>query len=870
MSSVVRKAPIGGIFPADGAGNDLVGPDLPRCGSTVLHDIVDWCERTPGAVAVVDSTGRSATYHDLVARALATADGLIGPGTLIGVCVGRSVDVVIAMLAVQLAGGAYVPLDPASPEDHLGVILDSVELSGVLADDDNRDRFALPVPIATGSSYGPEETVALARRRLNDIAARDDAYVIFTSDSAGRLRGVAASHANLAASTAARRVTYAEAPRRFLLTSSIEFDSSIVGLIWPLVSGGTIVLPGEDEVHDVNRLADVIERHGVTHLLMVPSLYEALLIRACDRLGTLRTSIVAGEPCTPNVAALHRSVLASIPLFDEYGPTEATVWSSVHCVTDDDRASVPIGGPIAGVRLRVADAAGAANPTGVAGELLISGATVTNGYVNDVNATTERFFEIGGFRWYRTGDLVRVNDRGLLEFVGPIGDGLNVGGVWLEPAEIEAVLTARPEIAAAVVVLSADARGLLVAHVEAECVDEAELRENLTELFPVTHVPDRIVPHDHLPRTSHGKLDRAAAAQLAVEPSARSAPFASTAAPVDELVAIWQRVLGRSDIFPDTDYFAAGGDSLAAVEVVAATEDLVGRRVTTRVLLDGRTPAGIAALLASNVPAAGVAAPGGAHLVTMQKGEAGEPLVVLASAQDNVFGYRALIDQLPNGVRVLALCAAEALNDELLTTIDALSGEFERLLIEEAVEDLDRPMTLLGYSASGVVAYDLAARLRERRINVERVAMVDTHFPGAEQHVWSNRWWKYKSLTTPGALLGEASITARRRLEKYASSIGRRLLQYSGSSVPDARKPTLTGDLQPDASAYRPTPGDIPVVMYAAATTNPDRTYHGWRSVADVEVVLVEGRHRGYQSIMGADCVHHIAADFASRVAPVA
>ncbi len=162
MSSVVRKAPIGGIFPADGAGNDLVGPDLPRCGSTVLHDIVDWCERTPGAVAVVDSTGRSATYHDLVARALATADGLIGPGTLIGVCVGRSVDVVIAMLAVQLAGGAYVPLDPASPEDHLGVILDSVELSGVLADDDNRDRFALPVPIATGSSYGPEETVALS------------------------------------------------------------------------------------------------------------------------------------------------------------------------------------------------------------------------------------------------------------------------------------------------------------------------------------------------------------------------------------------------------------------------------------------------------------------------------------------------------------------------------------------------------------------------------------------------------------------------------------------------------------------------------------------------------------------------------------
>jgi len=134
------------------------------------------------------------------------------------------------------------------------------------------------------------------------------------------------SHANLAASTAARRVTYAEAPSRFLLTSSIGFDSSIVGLFWPLVSGGAIVLPGEDDVHDVDRLADVIERHGVTHLLMVPSLYRALITRAPGRLGSLRTAIVAGEACAPDVAALHRSVLASIPLFDEYGPTEATVW----------------------------------------------------------------------------------------------------------------------------------------------------------------------------------------------------------------------------------------------------------------------------------------------------------------------------------------------------------------------------------------------------------------------------------------------------------------------------------------------------------------------------------------------------------------
>ena len=305
------------------------------------------------------------------------------------------------------------------------------------------------------------------------------------------------------------------------------------------------------------------------------------------------------------------------------------------------------------------------------------------------------------------------------------------------------MLTASPAIAAAVVVQSADGRRRLVAHVEADHVDEAELRRDLAALLPATHVPNRIVAHDHLPRTSHGKLDRAAAAQLAVELPPRSTPFDPTGRLVDELVTIWQRVLGRSDIGPETDYFEAGGDSLAAVEIVSATEDLVGRRTTIRVLLDGRTPAGIASLLAPEVPIAGPAVSGGTHLVTMQTGAADGPLVVFTAAWDDVFGYRALVDQLPDEVRVVALSAAEASSDELLTTVDGLSEAFERLLLDEAADDLERPITVLGWSTGGVVAYDLGTRLRARGLSVERVALVDTFFPGAEQHLWSNRWRKY-------------------------------------------------------------------------------------------------------------------------------
>ena len=440
-------------------GVDLVGPELPRTSPTVLHEVVDWCERAPDAPAVIDATGRTTTYHELLARALATADGLDGEGGLYGVCVGRSVDMVVAILAVQLSGAAYVPIDPDSPSERLKSIVGSVRLAGVVSDDANHGRFERPVPVAVGSSLGPTDAVALARQRLSRIDAADGAYVIFTSGSTGIPRGVQVSHHNLAVSTATRRVTYDHSPRRFLLTSSIGFDSSIVGLFWPLASGGTIVVPSDGDVHDVDQLVDHIANREVTHLLMVPSLYRALLARGGDRLGSLEVAIVAGEACTPDVAALHRATLGSIPLYDEYGPTETSVWASVHEVTVDDVATIPIGRPIAGVTLRIADRTGAHVPVGVAGELMISGPTVTAGYIDDTAATNDRFIELDGRRWYRTGDLVRLDDRGLVEYLGRLDDQVNVGGVRIEPAEIEAILTSRREIAEAVVIPSSALRG---------------------------------------------------------------------------------------------------------------------------------------------------------------------------------------------------------------------------------------------------------------------------------------------------------------------------------------------------------------------------------------------------------------------------
>ena len=252
----------------------------------------------------------------------------------------------------------------------------------------------------------------------------------------------------------------------------------------------------------------------------------------------------------------------------------------------------------------------------------------------------------------------------------------------------------------------------------------------------------------------------------------------------------------------------------------------------------------------------------------MQTGSPSGPVVIYTAAWDDVFGYRAMTDALPDDVRVLAVSAADLPPGEVVSTIDALSALFEEALVGVAADDLSRPLTLLGWSTAGVVAYDLADRLTRRGCVVERVAMVDTYFPGEEQHLWSNRWWKYKSLATPSAFAGEVKKFATRRSQAVAKKVGTRLLRYAGTDVPAGPERTSVGGVPLEAFTYRPASSRIPVLLYAASTTNPDRTYRAWRRVAEVEVVPVEGRHRGYLSIMGADRVHHITDDLTHRLHP--
>lgn len=435
-----------------------------------IQELFEQCAMESPAALAVTFNDQLLDYQTLDRRANQLANLLLDRGIQDQACIpifmDRSADAVVAILAVLKAGAAYVPIDASFPDKRLDFVLDDM----APADSEEGKHSTL---IIAHSSLGnrlsgknvdvlciDDEGITLAdyppTRPAVTISPDDLAYVIYTSGSTGRPKGVMVTHANLLNSTLARTHHYPEAVSAYLVLSSFATDSSVAGIFWTLCSGGLLVLPQGRQEQDVNRLCSLIAEHRVSHLLAVPSLYRLILENADTwLLASVRAVLVAGEACTTAVVRQHRDMLPDVALYNEYGPTECTVWATLARL-DQQRGEVTIGGPIANTQVYILDDAMRPLAVGVAGELCIGGSGVARGYLNSTQETASRFVENpfandNTSRLYRTGDRARYRVDGAIEILGRVDNQIKIRGYRVEPEEIESALASHPAISEAAV-----------------------------------------------------------------------------------------------------------------------------------------------------------------------------------------------------------------------------------------------------------------------------------------------------------------------------------------------------------------------------------------------------------------------------------
>ena len=570
-----------------------------------IHELVEaQVERTPEAVAVLFEH-RQLTYRELNARANQLAHYLqkqgVGPEVRVGVCMERSLEMVVGLLGVLKAGGTYVPLDAAYPQERLAFMLEDTQAPVLLTQKELIP--GLPKNAAHMlclDADGPTLAQESEENVYSEVTADNLAYVIYTSGSTGQPKGVMIAHKSLVNYICWFNDTVLRQTRHSLpLVTKLTFDASLKQLFAPLLLGNPVWLPPNKVVSDPVVLLQALRTRSKVMLNCVPSLWEVMLdmidAGQAESLGKSLTSLLlGGERVTMDLIHRTLAVLPQLQIWNLYGPTEATINASAARIVSGN--NITIGRPVANTQLYILDSHLQPVPLGLPGELHIGGAGLARGYLHQPERTAERFIphpfsNEPGARLYKTGDLARYRSDGTLEFLGRLDHQVKIRGFRIEPGEIEAVLDQHPAVRETIVLAREDLPGdtRLVAYVvpaAAQAPTSSDLRRFLQEKLPAYMVPAAFVWLDTLPLTPNGKVDRRALPLPDRPRLGLGGTFVAPSTPLEMRIAeVWQEVLGVDRVGVYDNFFDLGGHSLLSMRVMARLEKQLGLRMNPRELI---------------------------------------------------------------------------------------------------------------------------------------------------------------------------------------------------------------------------------------------------------------------------------------------
>ena len=580
---------------------------------TTVHNFFEQCALRYTDHIALKYEDHSVSYQELNEQSNQLAHFLVAQNiekqSLIAISMDRSVEMIVAILAIIKMGCAYVPVDPDSPAERIDFILQDTKSPVLLTQSHYRNRFEIIHDLNLIEVDGNRNlTKDFPKSNLElDINSTDLAYCIYTSGSTGKPKGVLVEHRNLINLIRGEQKYFNHTVKNFLFAYSFVFDGSVLLIFKTLLAGATLVIAKNGLEKDIHKIAHIIQKESISHLLTFPSLYHILLENvAPDLLTSLESVSVAGESCPGSLVRLHHNVVPHSKFFNQYGPTEATVGTTIYKTSADHFDNkTPIGTCINNTFIYLLNEQLEQVKNGESGEICIGGKGVARGYLNRPELTGEKFIEnpFGKGRLYRTGDLARLLPDGNFDFIGRLDFQVKLRGYRIELGEVESVLLQYEKIRAAAVILSGEKseEQKLVAYIvptKSETISVGTLRSFLEQQLPEYMVPTSFIFLDKMPLNTSGKVDRKALPNLNnIRPNLEE-EYISPSTDLENLIfKKWSNLLNINKIGINDKFFELGGNSLLAAKFIAEIQQELNENIFITSLFENPTIASFASML---------------------------------------------------------------------------------------------------------------------------------------------------------------------------------------------------------------------------------------------------------------------------------